>query len=299
MHFPVSGVDCPLWLPPLVAFVISFFTSMGGVSGAFLLLPLQMSVLGFTAPAVSPTNLVFNVVAIPGGVYRYVREGRMVWPLTWVVVAGTLPGVVLGGFVRLEYLLDPRLFKVFVGCVLLYIGARMVVDIARSRRGDARNGPLPPDGRFEVEMRSLSWRRLTFGFGGEEYSCSTLGVFGLSLVVGVVGGIYGIGGGAIVAPFFVAVYRLPVHVVAGAALMGTFVTSVVGVLFYQLVAPWYVGQSVAPDWLLGALFGVGGLAGMYLGARTQRYVPSLWLKVMLGSILLFVSARYIGGFLLG
>jgi uncharacterized membrane protein YfcA len=31
------------WIPPLVAFVISFFTSMGGVSGAFLLLPFQMS----------------------------------------------------------------------------------------------------------------------------------------------------------------------------------------------------------------------------------------------------------------
>ena len=65
MHFPVSGVDCPLWLPPLVAFVISLFTSMGGVSGAFLLLPFQMSFLGFTSPAVSPTNLVFNIVAIP------------------------------------------------------------------------------------------------------------------------------------------------------------------------------------------------------------------------------------------
>ena len=101
------------------------------------------------------------------------------------------------------------------------------------------------------------------------------------------------------APFFVAVYRLPVHTVAGAALMGTFVTSVVGVLFYQLAAPWYPDQAVSPDWLLGALFGVGGLAGMYLGARTQKYVPSLWLKVMLGAILLFVAGRYIGGFLLG
>ena len=34
---------------------------MGGVSGAFLLLPFQVSVLGFTSPAVSPTNLIFNI----------------------------------------------------------------------------------------------------------------------------------------------------------------------------------------------------------------------------------------------
>jgi uncharacterized membrane protein YfcA len=44
----------------LVAFFISFFTSMAGVSGAFLLLPFQMSVLGLATPAVSATNLVFK-----------------------------------------------------------------------------------------------------------------------------------------------------------------------------------------------------------------------------------------------
>ena len=53
MHFPVSGVEVSPLVPPLVAFAISFFTSTGGVSGAFLLLPFQMSVLGFTSPAVS------------------------------------------------------------------------------------------------------------------------------------------------------------------------------------------------------------------------------------------------------
>jgi len=62
MIFPVSGVETAIWIPPLVGFVISFFTSMGGISGAFLILPFQVSVLGFTSPAVSPTNLVFQAL---------------------------------------------------------------------------------------------------------------------------------------------------------------------------------------------------------------------------------------------
>ena len=107
MLFPVSGVETNPIVPFAVALVVSFFTSMGGVSGAFLLLPFQVSVLGFTSPAVSPTNLVFNVVAIPSGVYRYIKEGRMAWPLTWVVVVGTLPGVFIGAFLRIKYLPDP------------------------------------------------------------------------------------------------------------------------------------------------------------------------------------------------
>ncbi|MDP7417178.1 MAG: TSUP family transporter, partial [Desulfobacterales bacterium] len=84
MYFEVSGVQISPVLPFLFAFLVSFFTSMGGVSGAFLVLPFQVSVLGFTGPAVSSTNLVYNLVAIPSGVYRYIKEGRMAWPLACV-----------------------------------------------------------------------------------------------------------------------------------------------------------------------------------------------------------------------
>src|SRR5512133_1589825 len=105
MHitFPISGVDTYFWLPPLTAFCISFFTSMAGISGAFLLLPFQMSVLGFTSPAVSSTNLIFNIVAAPGAIIRFLQEKRLLWPLAWTIISGTLPGVVIGGFIRLQW----------------------------------------------------------------------------------------------------------------------------------------------------------------------------------------------------
>lgn len=305
--FPVSGVEAPLWLPPLVAFAISTFTSMAGVSGAFLLLPFQVSVLHFVSPAVSPTNMVFNITGTPGGIYRYLKEGRLVWPLTLAVVAGTLPGVLIGVFLRLSLLSDPRPFKAFVGCVLLYIGVRIVQDFVRSRKEAKPNDKKVATGSsaesldWKTEVIAFNWRELEFRFRGTDYRCSTPGIVAFSLFVGIVGGAYGIGGGAIVAPVFVTFYRLPVHAVAGATLMGTFTTSVVGVLAYQAAAftPAAAGTVVGPDWLLGALFGVGGLAGMYLGARLQKLVPSAWLKLMLGLIVLVVATRYVGAYLVG
>ena len=298
--FPVSGVETPLWLPPLTALAISSLTSMAGVSGAFLLLPFQMSVLGFTSPAVSPTNLVFNLVAIPGGVYRYLREGRMLWPLTGVVTAGTLPGVVLGGLVRLRWLPDPTLFKGFAGAVLLYIGVRLAASLR------AAPAPAPGAGTSEgagesaaagwrVERQVFRWRRYSFRFRGREHACAPGAVFLLSCAVGMVGGIYGIGGGAIIAPFLVGVLRLPVHTIAGATLTGTFLTFAAGVAFYQLAAPAHAaaGLQVAPDWALGALFGLGGLLGTYAGARLQRFVPERGIKLLLVLVLLFVAVRYL------
>ena len=314
MLFPISGVETNPAVPFLVALVVSFFTSMGGVSGAFLLLPFQVSVLGFTSPAVSPTNLVFNVVAIPSGVYRYIKEGRMAWPLTWVVIVATLPGVFIGAFLRIKYLPDPKAFKLFAGCVLLYIGLRLLYDLWRPRpsmkaleakfnervaamkqESSSRVAAgLPPEA--VVKTLKFTPTRIAYEFYGETFEFSTWGIFALSFIVGIVGGTYGIGGGAIIAPFFVAVFGLPVYTVAGAALMGTFITSVAGVGFYMLIAPWYPQQAVSPDWLLGILFGLGGMAGMYLGARTQKFVPARLIKILLATILLYLALNYIIGY---
>ena len=49
----------------VAAFVIAAMTTPAGVSGAVLLLPFQVSVLGTPSPSVTPTNLLYNVVASP------------------------------------------------------------------------------------------------------------------------------------------------------------------------------------------------------------------------------------------
>ena len=52
-------------------FVIAVVTTPVGVSGAVFLLPVQLDVLKVPSPAVTPTNLLFNVVATPGASLRY------------------------------------------------------------------------------------------------------------------------------------------------------------------------------------------------------------------------------------
>lgn len=267
-------------LPPAVAFVVAALTASAGLSGAFLLLPFQMSVLGFVTPAVSPTNLVYNIIALPGGIYRYAREGRMLWPLALATIAGTLPGVWLGAAIRIHVLADPRHAKVFVGAVLLYLAWRLL----RGQMGTARG--LPPGAAMCTRVASL--RLVEYEFMGKVFAFRPLPVVALSLAVGLVGGIYGVGGGAIIAPFAVAVLGLPVYTVAGAAMCGTLVTSLAGVAFFALM-------GTPADWLLGALFGAGGLAGSYVGARVQRYLPERWIRLGLGLLVAGMGAAYLAG----
>ena len=262
-----------------------------------------MSVLGYTNPSVSATNQFFNVLACPSGVWRYWHEGRLVWPLAFTIAIGTLPGVFIGAIVRINLLPNPQSFKIFAGLVLLYIGGRMAMTTWQgraslwSRKEKKENMPTCEDknGRLMC-CHVLYWnmKEVAFVFQETKYVVATRALILLSLVLGLVCGIYGIGGGAIMAPFLVSFFGLPVYVVAGSTLFATFITSVAGVSFYALLAPFYPDMAVAPDWRMGVLVGLGGMCGMYAGARCQKFVPSIALKALLTAVLLFTAVRYLG-----
>jgi len=292
VEFPISGVETYWWLPTLVAFCISSITSTGGVTGAFILLPFSVSILGYNTPGVSPTNLLYNVFAIPSGVWRFHREKRMLWSMAWATGIGTLPGLVIGAIIRLKYLPDVRAFKLFAGFVLLYLGAKLIQDVLRKQK------VYGGDGQRRLTRQTLGLKMFSYEYDGETHSVKTWPIILLSFIVGIVGGIYGIGGGAILSPYFVAIYQLPVHSIAGAMLLGTFLTSVVGVLVYMLISPFFTpeGAVMMPDWYLGLSYGIGGAMGVYVGARLQRFVPARYIKVVLVIALITISLRYIGGY---
>jgi uncharacterized membrane protein YfcA len=245
------------------AFVIAVAATPAGISGAVLLLPFQVSVLGTPSPAVTPTNLLYNVVATPGALYRYWRQGQTGGRLALVLIAGTLPGVIAGSVIRVELLPGPHVFDLVVGAVLAPLGLWL-----------ALTGPPSADGRARP-VRMIPVPALV----------------ALSMAVGCVGGIYGIGGGSILAPVLIGSGRNPSEV-APAALASTFVTSVAGVIAFTILSARSHG-SVAPDWPTGIALGAGGLAGAYTGARLQARLPDVLIRRVMGILVIAIGIRYL------
>ncbi|MEU9313731.1 sulfite exporter TauE/SafE family protein [Streptomyces sp. NPDC048256] len=244
-----------------VGMLIAVVTAPVGVSGAVFLLPVQLSVFAVPNPAVTPTNLLYNVVAGPGALLRYRRNGALAGPLVRLLVLGTLPGVVLGAVIRVFALPGPRIFRLLVAMLMLPLGAWLIVRTLR---------PTPPEHRRpEPAPRTVT---------------------ALALAVGVVGGIYGIGGGSILGPVLVG-RGVPITKVAPAALASTFATSVVGASTYALLSLTHRG-SIAPDWFLGLACGLGGLIGGYLGARLQPHLPETFLRLLLGTLATTLGTLY-------
>jgi uncharacterized protein len=247
----------------VAAFIIAAAATPAGISGAVLLLPFQVSVLGTPSPAVTPTNLLYNVVATPGAIYRYWRQGQTGGPLTRLLITGTLPGVVAGSIIRVELLPGARVFDLVVGAVLTPLGGW----IALSRPDPQARSAQP----------------------GHRIAPSVLVV--MSAAVGCVGGIYGIGGGSILAPILIGSGRPPSEV-APAALASTFVTSVAGVITFTILSIHQHGH-VTPDWLTGIALGIGGLAGAYTGARIQSRLPDLLIRRAMGVLVFAIGIRYL------
>ncbi|MGC4112331.1 MAG: sulfite exporter TauE/SafE family protein [Nocardioides sp.] len=239
--------------------LIAAFTSPVGVSGAVFMLPFQLSILAVANPAVTPTNLLYNVVAGPGALLRYRRNGQLTGPLARLLIAGTAPGVVIGAVVRVLLLPGPRAFRVVAGLVLLALGAWLIAHTLR-----------PPQARQPLSNPSIQ---------------------ALAFVVGIVGGVYGIGGGSILSPILVG-SGMAVAVVAPAALAATFVTSIIGSLAFAVLSQFAHG-SIAPDWPIGVACGLGGLAGGYVGALAQPRLPERSLRLLLAVVALGLGAVYL------
>ena len=250
----------------LAASAVAALATPAGVSGAVLLLPFQVSVLGTPSPAVTPTNLLYNVVATPGALYRYWRQGQTGGRLALVLIAGTLPGVVAGSVIRVELLPGPRVFDLVVAAVLLPLGVWL--SLTRPTPADTADRPAPPARAIPPPVLAL-----------------------LSAAVGCVGGIYGIGGGSILAPILIGTGRRPAEV-APAALAATFVTSVAGVVTFTILSLNQHGPT-APDWPTGLALGAGGLAGAYAGARLQSRLPDVMIRRLVGVLVVAISARYL------
>jgi uncharacterized membrane protein YfcA len=240
--------------------LISVVTSPVGVSGAVFLLPVQLSLLHVPSPAVTPTNLLFNVVAAPGALARYHRNGQLTGPLARLLIAGTVPGVVVGAIIRVHAIPGPQIFRVVAAAVLLPLGVWLIVRALRT--GTADRPPL-----------------------------SRPAVIGLSTITGIIGGIYGIGGGSILGPIL-AGRGTPMSQIAPAALASTFVTSLAGAGTYGILALTTTGD-IAPHWTLGLLCGAGGLIGGHLGARLQSHLPERALRLLLGALAAGLAVLYL------
>ena len=102
--------------------------------------------------------------------------------------------------------------------------------------------------------------------------------------VGVVASTFGVGGGFLMTPLLVTLFKLPMYVIVAATIPFVMLQSLVGLFSYTFVVPALTGHYDPPEWAFGFFVAAPAVLGAWLAAKTQRFVPESSLKLVAGLI---------------
>lgn len=242
-------------LAALAGALAALLTTPAGISGAVFLMPVQIGLLGVAPAVAAPTNLIYNLLTAPVGLRRLRRAWRLDARVLAPMLAAALPAMAAGALLRAFDIVGARDGRVLVGLVMGAVGVSLLVPM---RRGPAERAP------------------------------SAVLVAAVAAAAGLVGGLYGIGGGAVTVPALVA-FGVALPAIAPAALATTLVSSGLGLAVFELAAA--SGTGPGADWGVGVALGAGGIVGAYVGAGLAPRIPPRLLRALLGVIGLLLAAR--------
>jgi hypothetical protein len=240
----------------LSGIVISTIGAMTGLGGGFLAVPFLIIFWGQSRPDAVLTSFVLILGNSISSSISYLRSKMVELRLALVMFVCTIPSVVIG------YLLLQRihsaLFDLAFAALLIVVTA---LTLATKRDKDA-------DKHCGIKFRDIPFP-----------------VYVLSFIAGLLGSLFGIGGGAVFMPTQVAYLKMRVRiavatsmtVIAAMALFRVFIVSG-GVFDYELAIPMMLG----------------GLVGGQIGSAIAKRVKGRFLLYVLGACLIFI-ALYMGG----
>jgi uncharacterized protein len=276
----LSLADVLVW-PGLVllGFAVGAYGTMIGAGGGFVLVPLLLLLYPDDPPemvtSISLAVVFFNAAS---GTAAYVRQKRVDFLAANTFALATMPGAVLGA---LATSLFPRqlfdlVFAFLLVAVALLIMARPTAPVV-SRTGR----------RGEVVREITDARGDTY-----VYSYNLHQGIALSVFVGFLSSLLGIGGGVIHVPIMVLLLHFPTHVATATSHYVLVVTALTGTIVHLVSGQYSSGFGET------AALSVGVLVGAQAGARLSHRIHGVLIVRLLALALIGVSLRLFAAALL-
>ncbi|MGA2269866.1 MAG: sulfite exporter TauE/SafE family protein [Bryobacteraceae bacterium] len=289
VFLPVAGISINIWILIGAGGLVGFLSGLLGVGGGFLLTPILMMV-GIPPTIAAASDSCQIVAASSSGVAAHFRLGNVDFKMGITLLAGGLIGAGLGVQVirvlRAIGNADSLIMITYI-VVLGAVGSSMFVASLK----DLRRGPMTAKVHRPASRAGVLKRLpLQVYFQRSNVRHSLLVPFCLSIAVGILASIMGVGGAFMMVPMMVYLLGMPAHVAVGTSLFQTLFTCA-GVTYMQSTANHTV------DLVLALLLAAGSTIGAQVGARLTRFLRGDQLLIILASLALVVVAKMLVGVL--
>ena len=250
--------------------VVGFASGLLGLGGAFIMTPMQYLVFTDMGLPVDTaiklafgTNLLVVLPTAASGAWRHHRVGMVYWRAA--VIIGISSGVFAIIGATLAAYLDGEKLKIAYGAIVLLTAIRML--IARQPR-------------TVREMVSNQWIWIAW-----------------AVPVGLLSGIFGIGGAIVMIPVMVLALRFKMHNAVGTSLAVMIFTSVGGIIGYIVNGigvpdrpPYSIGYVNLPSWFILVLTSVGMAQ---VGAMISHRLSVVYLKYIFVVVMFYMGLKMI------
>jgi uncharacterized membrane protein YfcA len=285
IYLPVAEMPVSLFMILGLGAAVGFISGLFGIGGGFLMTPLLIF-LGIP-PAVAVATQTAQIVAssTTSGLAA-LRRRALDFKLGVVLVMGGLVGTALGVWTfaaarragQLDILIVGSYVTLFtvVGSLMLRESVR---EFMQSRKGKPRvrrrAGEHPAYLGLPLRMR----------FHRSKLYASVIPLWGIALFIGFAGAMLGIGGGFILVPALLYLFRVPTAVVVGTSQFQILCTTLAALILHAVA-------NEAVDLVLALMLIIGGVFGAQFGARASANLRADVFRFLLALLILGVGLRF-------
>lgn len=290
IYLPIAELPLSLFLLLGMGAAVGFIAGLFGVGGGFLLTPFLIFI-GVPAPVAVATSSVHIAASSVTGALTYWRRQALDLHLGGVLTVGGVLGTVLGvmffnqmrrlGFLDVIITLSYVTLLMSIGCLMFVESIGAMLASRRQKNSAATSVAVAPP-------PAKAWHQrlpLHMHFPRSKLTTSLIPVIGLGIIIGFIGTVLGIGGGFLVVPALIYLFRIPTNVVVGTSLLQIVVTMIVAIFLHATV-------SQAVDVILGLVLVIGGVIGAQFGVRTGQSLKGEQFRLLLAMLILAVGVRF-------
>lgn len=110
-------------------------------------------------------------------------------------------------------------------------------------------------------------------------------IFAMGLTAGVISGLLGVGGGAVLVPMLVFFLGLTQHMAQGISLVYIIPTAIAGLI--------QLHRKQLVDYRMAMYLAIGSVAGVLMSSNFVQYIPGSDLKKIFGVFVIFTGVRMV------
>lgn len=247
----------------IIGVIAGGYGTIVGAGGGFIFVPALLIVFQMNPIIAAGSGLVIVLINSLTGVVGYAKQKKINYKIALTIGISAIPGALLG--VWLLQLYSSQYFYVIFATILVVLGIFLF----------SKNSPL--EGRLFKKRTSSKVNR------NDQKKLNHKWFLPLGFVMGILSSYLGIGGGWLLVPILVYLFKVTTHQAAATSILSLCIYSIVGVgsqLFYQNI-----------DWMVVIFGGIGVMIGAHLGVILSQRIPGKVVMQMLSVLLIIIGIR--------